>query len=215
MTARSYNKSLWVMFIALVSLFAASCSDQRSQLPNEFTLDQPIYQTEKTHTFGPGGINQSFTVYELSQKVSATIADKGLPYLNSLPSALAQKQRSKPPKVYDYKIENGKKVPGMTGPWSGPFIDWHATPVLNQKEWLRFGHDLGKDWKPSVATFYVSFKGDPTANEFVSTISSEFAASFHMAISTPGNFYAYGGYRDMCVVVISPATGKLFVLYRD
>lgn len=67
---------------------------------------------------GPGGGIHSFTVYELPKEVSATIADEGLTYLNSLRSAL------------------GKKAPDKTA-FSGPFVDWHTTPVFRAARWLR------------------------------------------------------------------------------
>jgi hypothetical protein len=152
---------------------------------------------------GPGGLNHSFTVYELPKEVSATIADQGLTYLNSLPSAL------------------GKKAPDKTassGPFVGPFVDWHATPVSKTARWLRYEDEKRfkkKGWEPSIATFYQSFEGDTLNDEFISSISPEYADFFHTAISTPGNYYAYGGYRGMCLVVVSPKTGKAFYLFRD
>lgn len=174
------------------------CSKDES-LPKELKLTRVLYQKEVSHAMGPGGINHSFTVYELPKEVSATIADQGLTYLNSLSSAL------------------GKKAPDETA-FSGPFVDWHATPVSKTARWLRYEDERRfekKGWEPSIATFYQSFAGDTLKDEFISSISPENADSFHTAISTPGNYYAYGAYRGMCLVVVSPKTGKAFYLFRD
>lgn len=180
--------------MAVLAMFVASCSS--SWLPAEFKLKRVLHQTKTAHIVGPGGINQSFTVYELPQDVATTIADKGLPYLNSLPT-------------------DDKKISTTTGPWWGPFSHWQATPVPAEKAWLRYGRDLENGWKPSLTSFYISYKGDNTKNDFISMIPPEFSSAFHEAISMPGNFYAYGDYRGVCLVVVSPKMGKVFYLFRD
>ena len=222
MTKKLYTTTIGLLFMALMGLFAASCSDQRSKLPEEFKLARPLYQSEDPNPLGlgPGGLNESFTVYKLPQEVSATIADKGLPYLNSLPSPLAEKKKSIPPKVYSYEIKDGKKVPEMTGPWWGPFIEWHATPVSKDARWVRSGRgddwkDTWKDGKPSIRTFYTISPDDHNEDGFIAKIPTQFSDSFHEAISTPGSFYAYGAYRGICLLVVSPKAGKVFYLFRD
>lgn len=185
-----YGLAFWVVVTALL----ASCSS--SWLPAELKLIHVLHQVKNTHQIGPGGINHSFTVYELPQDVAATIADKGLPYLNALPT-------------------RDKKVPRSTGPWWEPFNRWQTTPIPSEKAWLRYGRDLEKDWKPSLTTFFIAFKGDPNKNNFVSKISPEFSGSFHEAIATPGNFYAYGDYHGKSLVVVSPSMGRVFYLFRD
>jgi hypothetical protein len=171
---------------------------------------------------GPGGINHSFTIYELPQEVSTTISAKGLPYLNSLPSVAQQKKNFKPPRVETWSSPRHMcNVPGCpkckdpkniithtaTGPYWAPFVIWNATPVPKEVQWLRRGNksDLDEKWHPSIATFYTRFyKGSTSIDPFISTISPEVIDAFHEAISTPGNFYAYGYYRDMCLLVVSP-----------
>jgi hypothetical protein len=187
----------FVTLAALALTAIVGCLNNES-LPTEFKLTRVLHQKKVTHLMGPGGGNHSFTVYELPKEVSATIADQGLTYLNSLPSAL------------------GKKAPDKTA-FSGPFVNWLATPVSKAARWLRYEDErrFEKGWEPSIATFYLSFEGDTLAVKFVSSISPEYADSFHTAISTPGNYYAYGGYRGMCLVVVSPKTGKAFYLFRD
>lgn len=214
MTQSSNNNIIWLSLLVAVTLIVTSCGNEQSWLPTEFKLERVLHKTDESHLFGPGGINHSFTVYKLPQEVSATISDKGLPYLNSLPSVIALKKRSKPPKVYEYEVKDGQKIPAMTGPWWGPFVNWYTTPVPKEKKWLRYGRDLGEEWKPSISTFYMSHKGDNVDN-IISTISPEFRDEFQKAISTPGNFYAYGAYRGKCLLVVSPKMGKVFYLFRD
>jgi len=229
MIERSRNNILCLLFATVTTLLTASCSE-RLLFPTEFKLERVLHQTGKTHPVGPGGINNSFTVYELPQEASATIAAGGLSYLNSLPSVVEQKEKFKPPRVETVTYSQVKcVVPGcpeetdpknvvtqtFTGPYRAPFAIWNATPVPKEEKWLRYGRDLGKDWKPSITTFYKAYKGDTTVDNFISTISPEFSDQFHEAISTPGNFYAYGYYRDMCILVVSPKMGKAFYLFRD
>lgn len=116
MTQSHRKNRFWVPVVAGLAMLVASCSCSSSWRSPELALKRVLYQTKDTHVAGPGGINQSFAVYELPAAVSATIANKGLTYLNSLPSA-SKKAASK---------ENG--------PWWGPFADWRATPVPSEKE---------------------------------------------------------------------------------
>ena len=183
-----------LLLLVAPTLLLASCS--KSWLPTELKLNQVVYQTKVEHFAGPGGINQSFTVYELPPEISATIANKGLAYLNSLP-------------------KEKKEASSTMGPWWSSFNNWRATPVPSEVAWLRFGRDLGKDWKPSITTFYKSFKEDDGKNSFIASISPEFSDAFHEAIFAPASFYAYGDYRGKSLLVVSPKSGKVFYLYRD
>ena len=229
MNVRRRSNKFLLPLMAVTALLTASCSGA-PQFPAEFKLERVLHQTGKTHLVGPGGINYSFTVYELPQEASATIAAGGLSYLNSLPSVIEQKRKLKPPRVETVTYSQVKcVVPGcpeetdpknivtrtFAGPYWAPFVIWNATPVPKEEKWLRYGRDLGKDWKPSITTFYKAYKGDTTVDNFISTISPEFSDQFHEAISMPGNFYAYGYYRDMCILVVSPKLGKVFYLFRD
>ena len=229
MIERSLNTILCLLFATVTTLLTASCSN-RVLFPTEFELERVLHQTEKTHLVGPGGINNSFTVYELPQEASARIAAGGLSYLNSLPSVVEQKRKFKPPRVKTVTYSPIKcVVPGCPeetdpknivtrtsiGPYWAPFVTWNATPVPKEKKWPRSARDLGKDWKPTITNFYKSSTGATPVDNFISTISPEFSDQFHEAISTPGNFYAYGYYRDICVLVVSPKMGKAFYLFRD
>jgi hypothetical protein len=218
-----------LFFATVTAALTASCSEG-VLFPTEFKLERVLHQTGKTHSAGPGGINNSFTVYELPQEASAKIASGGLSYLNSLPSVVEQKKKFNPPRVETVTYSKVKCiVPGcpdetdpkntvtetFTGPYSAPFVTWNATPVPREEKWLRHGRDLGKDWKPEITTFYQGFKGDTTKAEFIATISPEFRDQFQEAISAPGNFYSYGFYRDKSLLVVSPKMRMAFYLFRD
>ncbi len=210
MNTTSRSNKILLPLMAVIAMVTASCA-ARELYPEELKLDRVLHQTQEQHPFGPGGLNQAFTVHELSKDVSATIANRGLPYLNSLPSVIAQVKRSKPPKVEVsyYKNNDGKIFTNTsTGPYWAPFVIWNATPIPLEVKWLRRGRDSGKDLKPSIETFYAK-------EEFIAKIPTELRDQFHEAISTPGNFYAYGFYRDKCLLVVSPKMGKAFYLFRD
>lgn len=217
MTQCSPNRRLWVFFISVVVVLNASCS-ARPQFPEELKLDRVIYKTGEQHLVGPGGLNMSFVVFELPKEVSATMSNKGLLYLNSLPSVLEQKRNSKPPRavVSTWKNSEGETLTGTsTPPYWAPFVIWRSTPVPAEQEWLRYGRDLEVGWKPSLKNFYNAYKEDISKDSLIETIPPEFSADFHEAISTPGNFYAYGFYRDKCLLLVSPKLGKAFYLFRD
>ena len=205
-----------LLLILLAAFLAASCS--AGKFPGEFGLWKTIHESKVEHTFGPGGINHSFIVYELSPKAAAMISEKGLPWLNSLPSVIEQKKNFKPPRTetYSYQDSKGRTITKTaTGPYRAPFSVWMATPVPKEKQWLRRDHDFAKDWLPSLKTFFGSRITDESKNEFISTIPPTFIDEFHEAISTSGSFYAYGYYRDMCLLVVAPKMGKAFYLFRD
>ena len=207
---QSRSNKILLPLMAVIALVTASCSG-RELYPTELKLERVLHQTEEQQPFGPGGLNQSFTIYELPKDVSATIADRGLPYLNSLPSVIAQMQKYKPPQVEVsyYKNSDGKIFTNTsTGPYWAPFAIWNATPIAMDEKWLRRGRVSAKDLKPSIETFYAK-------EEFIAKIPTEFKDQFREAISTPGNFYAYGFYRGWCLLVVSPKSGKTFYLFRD
>jgi hypothetical protein len=189
------SRAVALSFIALPAIVGCTKNESR---PTELQLTRVLYQKEVSNAVGPGGMNHSFTIYELPKETSAAITDKRVTYLNSLHSA------------------SGKKTPGEKA-LSAPFTDWHVTPVSKTARWLRYEEErrFNKGWEPSITTFYQSFEGDTSKDGFISSISTEHADSFHTAISTPGNYYAYGAYRGMCLVVVSPETGKVFYLFRD
>lgn len=203
-TEHNHDNGFWLFFALAATLVLVSCV-QRSKFPAELKLERVLCQTEETSAIGPGGQSHSFTVYELPKEVSATIAEKGLPYLNSLPSVVKHLEKQK-----------HVKIDPDAGPYWAPFVNWNATPVPKEEKWVRYGTNrFSKDWKPSTSTFYKSYEGDTFTDHFISSILQEFTDQFHEAISTPGNFYAYGFYRDRCILVVSPKSGKAFYLFRD
>ena len=105
MAKRIFYNSFIVLFTGVIILSTVYFFDERSRLPWEFTLGRPLYQKEETHTFGPGGINQTFHVYKIRNKVSEKISEGGLPYLNSLPLSILMKKLYKSPKLYEYEYD--------------------------------------------------------------------------------------------------------------
>jgi hypothetical protein len=226
---RSQRTPLVLLFAALMAVLTTACV-QRPVFPAEFKLGRVLHQTEKAHFLGPGGSNHSFAVYEIPQEAAAKIQAGGLSYLNSLPSVVEQKKNAAQPRVETITYSVVKcAVPGcpeekdpknrvtrtFTGPYWAPFADWHATPVPKEEKWLRSGRSTGGDWELGIESFYKSYQADTSAAAFIATLPPALSEQFHEAISTPGSFYAYGHYRDMCILVVSPKQGKAFYLFRD
>ncbi len=212
---QSVNLSRLIL-VPWAAFLTASCSV--GPFPSEFDLGMKLHESEVQHMFGPGGINHSFIVYELPPKAAAQISEKGLPWLNSLPSVIEQKKNFKPPRTetYSYQDSKGRTITRTaTGPYHTPFSVWRATPVPKEKQWLRREQDFAKHWLPSLKTFFGSGINDDSRNEFISTIPPAFIDEFHQAISSSGSFYAYGYYRDVCLLVVAPKMGKAFYLFRD
>ena len=146
MTKRIFYNSLGVLITAvIITAVIILCVffffDERSRLPWEFTPGRPLYQKEETHIFGPGGINQTFHIHKIRNKVSEKVSEGGLLYLNSLSSSILMKKLYKSPKLYEYEYEvrGVKKTRTLTGPWWGPFSKWHVTPIPSEIRWVRGG----------------------------------------------------------------------------
>lgn len=203
------SNRLRLLLVILAAFLCASCSV--GPFPSELDLGKKLHESKVQHMMGPGGINQSFTVYELTPEAAELIAARGLPWLNSLPSVIEQKKNFKPPRTETYSYQDGKGrtiTKTATGPYHAPFAVWSATPILAEEKWLRRISNSNKDWTPSLKTFFAR-------DEFITTIPPAFIDEFHEAISTSGSFYAYGYYRDMCLLVVAPKMGKAFYLFRD
>lgn len=191
----------YLLMVAIV-LTTASCASG-PDFPSELKLRRVSHETSDVQWMGPGGLSQSFTVYELRQDVVRTLAERGLHFLTSLPSINEEKNRE-----LNEKKESGR-------PYWAPFVDWKATPVQGEG-WRRRDRVKMESIGPSIRTFYARFeKPDEPVDSFIEKIPTELRAQFQEAISTPGSFYAYGFYRDICLVVVSPKLGKAFYLFRD
>ena len=83
------SNRLRLILVILAAFLCASCSV--GPFPSEFDLGKKLHESKVQHMMGPGGINHSFTVYELPPEAAEMIAEKGLPWLNSLPSVIEQK----------------------------------------------------------------------------------------------------------------------------
>lgn len=202
---------LWLLMTA--GLLATACTSE-AWFPPEFQLRHTIFEVEKSHRVGPGGMSQRFVVYALPDSIADKIAAQGLAYLNALPSTAELAKKVKPPRVDSYQEVNGQKVPSVTGPWSGPFTNWAPTPVAPDLHWLRGRQKVTVGWRPSLLNFFSRFKGD-MAQEMVTTIPADVQVAFNEAISSSGSFFAYGHYRGMCLLVVSPETRKVYFLFRD
>lgn len=196
-----------------VALLACACASE-NWLPPEFKLRRKIFEVGESHIVGPGGMNHRFVVYELPDGVSDKVAAEGLAYLNTLPSTAELAKKVKTPRVDSDKEVDGRKVPSSTGPWSGPFTNWAATPAAPDRRWRRGGRDTKASWHPSLMNFFSRHTGDRAA-EMVAKVPPDLEAAFNEAISSSGSYYAYGHYRGICLLVVSPKTRRAYFLFRD
>lgn len=198
-----------ILLVVLLFLFGTIFfASGNTSLPRELKLSKVVYEKSQIHTFGPGGINQAFYVYEVQRKLADRIAIDGLDYLESLRSSKHAKNKKK--RILKKKEQNDFIHPYWVG-----YSDWRPTPILKEQQWLRFGRELYPGWQPKLITFYSPFGNDTTKLDFISTIAPEFSSSFHKASSEQGNYYAYGGYRGKCLLVIVPSQKNAYYLYRD
>lgn len=185
---------LSVLFILFI-VFA--CSKQESSKPKELKLRKELYSQKVSHTFGPGGINHSITIYELPKDVIAQIQSSGLSFLNNLPSVLEQKKNLQ-------NIDRKR-------PYWVPFMNWQETPILQDDYWIRKKWVVGIKNKP----FLGQFIGEKNDSTFIQSIPIQTLELINYMIQMPQNYYAYGGYRNMCVLIVSAEQQKALYLFRD
>ena len=191
-----------------ISLFLSAGCSQFSILPIELKLSKELYNQEVSHFVGPGGINHSFTVFELPEEVGIEIKKEGLKRLHSMRPSFIQKRLL-------FKKKKTYKDSTMVRPWRGPFKDWRPGPIPKEKRWLRRGRGFDKPWKPSLQTFYRSWLDDNTKDPFLKKIPDLYVTLFQEAIGSSQSFYSYGGYRGMYILIISLEQHKVYYLTRD
>ena len=192
----------YIICISIFSFIFSSligCSFQDRVLPKELSLSEPEYTKEVIHFVGPGGINQSFKVFKLSPEVAQEINLNGLSFLNSMPSAI------------NYRYELKRRSNGSTPYWMS-FPKWSALPIQKDDRWKRRSYSVDVGDQPTAADFF----GDVSQNyKFTNTIDARHLELFHSIIHSGKGFYAYGGYREKCVLIVSPENGLAYYLFRD
>ncbi len=179
------------LMVILTLFFMMSCSDD---LPSELDLDDVIFEEKISHFMGPGGLNRSFRVYKLSNDVIDKLQSQKLLYLNNLQSS-------------QEKLKDIQNLDKETL-FDVPFADWHETPIIKETKWLKRGRAYNNNTDILIENFFQD-------DGFTAKIPADIRELFHKVAHSPNSFYSYGGYRDMCVLVVSPEFKRAFYLFRD
>jgi hypothetical protein len=185
--------------IFLVVLMGA-CSKEQQTLPDELRLSDPAYEISVSHTFGPGGINHAFKVYDLKADVGHKINQSGLGFLNKMASAVN----------YPDEKNEARKEGGYFGPYWTSYTDWKPLPIPKDDNWIRRSRVAVSD-QPEVEEFF----GDYDSQGFTSTIDRGELDTFREIIRGQEGYYSYGGYREMNLLIVSPHHSKAYYLFRD
>lgn len=188
-----------VMIFVLAALFLSGCQDDI--IPKEFNLGNPSYKQRVSHLFGPGGINHSFNVFDLDQNIASEIAGSGIEFLNNMPSVVN----------FPDEKQEAYRGEGFYNPYRVPFAQWKKLPILKDYRWPRRSYSALDTDQPMAIEFF----GDKKRKDFTPTIDAEHLALFHQIIHSGQGYYAYGGYRENCIMVISPKFQKVYYLFRD
>lgn len=182
-------------------LLPAGCFNSEAEnIPMELSLSWPTYSKQVQYAFGPGGVNHSFNIFKLKKSVAQTIDSQGLTFLNSMPSALSHPTKADRPTYDKYS------------PYWASFPKWRTLPIAKDDEWIRKAHSVDSGDQPTLSDFI----GDAIkGHEFTDSIDKQKLDLFHQVIQSKSGYYAYGGYHDMSVIIVSPENGVAYYLFRD
>ncbi|MGE3319221.1 MAG: hypothetical protein AB7I18_07980 [Candidatus Berkiella sp.] len=191
------NLSLGVLLISSVIILNA-CDSPESRLPKELELRKPEYEFKRSVAFGPGGSNHSIRVYELPQNTIVKLKASGLQFLNQMPSTVNYQTRMT---LIDQNQESLWK----------PFKHWQMTPVKVDAAWIRKTWVVGFHPIPTLNQFFAEKQN----STFLFSIPVDVKAVIDKMVQQPGNYYAYGGYRNNSILILSPTNKKALYLFRD
>ncbi|PIR39319.1 MAG: hypothetical protein COV35_02030 [Alphaproteobacteria bacterium CG11_big_fil_rev_8_21_14_0_20_39_49] len=143
---------LSVVLFSCSGFFNIFNSGWKSYIPQELKPTKVIYEVDGTHAFGPGGINEAFIVYSLSNDLADKIKSEGLPYLENMPSTVMYEKLHA---SYENLLANGNLAPekerkerfAFLKATGGQYKDWQATPVPDDEErWNRNRNKYYKQW---------------------------------------------------------------------
>jgi len=101
-----------IIIYTLLGFILLGCSNKH--LPEELELGNKVYAEQVSYTHGPGGLNRSFSIYELTSKVIHQINSEGLSFLKQMPSIQ-------------------KKIINPKGPYKNVFGNWKKLPLIRKE----------------------------------------------------------------------------------
>lgn len=177
-----------VVFICIIVVIAAGGWQlfmrkiRLAYVPEEMNVSRIIFAKEEVWGFGPGGNETGLIVYDLPEESAEKIAADGVTYLSSLPSTHLGKPHD----------------------WHGRYETWYKTPIIKEdKVWFGIPASGNITTEPKLEN-YINQYG------FSISIPVEIEQNIDKAITTSGNFYAYG---RIGVIVIAPSMKKVFYIY--
>lgn len=195
----SFKYFMQIMIFGFILAFFVACTSREYVLPSELSLTAPKYTKKVSHIVGPGGINHMFQVFKLRPEIVQQINQDGLSFLNAMPSAI------------NHPFEAKRKT-YKSGPYRASFPKWSKLPIAKVERWKRRSYSVDLGDQPTAAEFF----GDVTTNnDFTNTIDAKTLELFHSTIRSGKGYYAWGGYRDICVLIVSPENGLAYYLFRD
>lgn len=136
------NKLVQQVFFLLLSLSVISCSSfgdgsWKRSLPETLKNNRATkvrYVLDRTHIFGPAGINKAFVVYALPESIATELQSRGLEYLNNLKSTqdylrLSQSYELARHTVDDKSKEARKLRLDFKSDVFGMYKEWRTTPA--------------------------------------------------------------------------------------
>ncbi|MDY7574687.1 hypothetical protein [Actimicrobium sp. CCI2.3] len=229
------KKFILTLFILMALSGCIFNSGWKSHVPVDLkSFGQPniIYLVDDTYFVGPGGINNAFVVYNLSDNALKKIQEGGLHYLQSMGSTIKYNNlwisytNSKNRPNITPREENSDRLQYYNDT-RGLFKDWQATPVTDNR-WRKNdeNHSHSTSCKDtSICSFYGDFVSVPPIFKydkrlqnqtladlnFISKIKPEYIQMVNKIIASSGSYYGYG---ELGFFIIAPSEHKMFLLFR-
>ncbi|MCH2038661.1 MAG: hypothetical protein MK137_08740 [Rickettsiales bacterium] len=147
--------SLIPLMTILLSAFSLFGSGWNDHVPEDLRASGSlniIYKADGTHSFGPGGINEAFIVYELTDTAAQAIEQNGLDYLQDMRSTFTYQDlyatyEDKHKSMEPLSKEERKLRFAYMKSARGLYKDWMKTPVQEYDErWNRNRNKYYKRW---------------------------------------------------------------------
>lgn len=183
---------LIIILICFVGFKVLEYRFQLKAIPDGLGVWRLVYIAEEGGGFGPGANEGGIRVYALPEDAVEKIKKGGIEYLESLPMP----------------HKNNRQLNKRNKTWYGEYTKWNKTPIIVSKYWTDYmslpeGADFSKE-KPSVYNFTNAYGFGPR-------IDSKIAELADTAITTSGNFYAYG---RIGIIIIIPDKKRLIYVYN-
>ena len=172
-------------------------ADEKMCVPEELILGKLIFSEKKNHLFGPAGINPGVHIYKY--KSEKKINDNII--MNSSISF---------PNFQEKKyIDGSTNPPTDRNKWS-KFNNWKNTPVFKNSEFCRYMLKDHFKVRNEYATLSDFYGARYVLLELI--LPNEIELKINRALKSNTSLYSFGGYRNQCILLISPEENLAFYL---